>query len=251
MKSNLKSIYTLILRIYSLWALFCLATIYISLFPFIFIFLQSKKTKPWAGNMVKIWAYLFFPLSLIRFNIQWETPLDWKKNYVFCANHFSFLDIPVFYYILKNNFSFIGKKSIKKIPLIGYMYSKLHILVDRENKTSRSQSITKGVKALQDGRSLIIFPEGGILSKNFPTMVRNLKDGAFQMALTTEKEIIPVSLLNNYQLLEDEKLLMRPGRIDIIFHTPIVSKGKTVDELKEEFYSVVQQSLNKYHQIEG
>lgn len=251
MKSSYTPIENFVLRIYSLWALFWFSGLYIALFPFVFLLLQTKKTKPYAGNLIKLWAYLFFPLAFIRFNVKFEYHPDWKKQYVFCANHFSFLDIPVFYYLLKNNFSFIGKSSIKKIPLIGYMYSKLHILVDRENKTSRGQSITKGVKALLGGRSLIIFPEGGIRSKNFPIMEKNLKDGAFQMAIKTKTEIIPISLLNNFRLLDDDKLLLRPGRIDIIFHHPISTQDRELQELKDEFYQVVQSSLNLYYQIEN
>ncbi len=249
MKSKPNSLKIILLRIYSLWAFFWFVSIYLLLFPGVFFLFHSKKTKAWAGNLIKLWAYLFFPLSFIRINVKFLYKPDWNKNYVFCANHFSYLDIPVFYYILKNNFSFIGKASIKKIPLIGIMYSKLHILVDRESKTSRGQSITRGVKALLDNRSLVIFPEGGIRSKNFPRMEKNLKEGAFQMAAKTNREIIPVSLLNNYQMMDDEKFILKPGRIDIIFHAPIVCMNRDISEAKEEFYSVVQESLNQYHQI--
>ena len=163
--------------LYTIWATFWFVFLFVLLFPLFWLFLQKPEWKPKAHYLNRLWGKLFFTMAGIPIKVQYDFEPDLKKTYVFCANHFSYVDIAAMGMIIKNYYAFVGKSSIKGVPLFGYMFSKLHIQVDRGDKNSRATSMTRSLKALQSGRSVMIFPEGGIWSKNIPKMHFPLKDG--------------------------------------------------------------------------
>ena len=221
------------------------------MFPFFWLFLQKSEWKPKAHYLNRLWGKMFFPLAGIRIKVQYDFQPDLNKTYVFCANHFSYLDIAAMGMIIKNYYAFVGKASLKGIPLFGYMFAKLHIQVDRGDKNSRVTSMTRSIKALQSGRSVVIFPEGGIWSKDFPKMSLPLKDGGFAMAIQQQIPIVPISLLNNYKIMPEGKFGIYPQKLRAIVHQPIETTGMTNDDieaLKMKFYDVVQKALDNYQQ---
>lgn len=242
-----------LIGLYSVWTGFWFISWFLALYPFMVICLQRKDTKRYAHRLVRVWSRLFFAFGFLRFELRFEQKLDPKQVYVFCANHFSYLDIPAFVQILPNYFSFVGKSSIKKIPLFGYLYARLNILVDRSDRQSRSATLAKSIRALQANRSIIIFPEGGIVSKNFPIMSSPLKDGAFAMAIQQQVPILPVSFLNNFELMDDDFFALKPGVIRVRIHAPVETKGLTQEDLpvlREKVYQIIQQPILDYHGID-
>ncbi|NJM26626.1 MAG: 1-acyl-sn-glycerol-3-phosphate acyltransferase, partial [Bacteroidia bacterium] len=99
------------------------------------------------------------------------------------------------------------------------------------------------------GKSLVIFPEGGIYTKEPPRMVR-FKDGAFRAAIEKQIPLVPVTIPNNWIILPDEAFLLRWGTVHVIFHEPIETKGLTLadmDRLKSDVYQVIDLELK--HQL--
>lgn len=133
---------------------------------------------------------------------------------------------------------------MERIPLFGFMYSKLHITVDRSKLKSRVNTIHKSMKAIDDGKSLIIFPEGGIYSEHPPQMIP-FKDGAFRAAIEKQIPIVPVTIPFNWIILPDEKpLLLRWRLMKVIFHEPIETTDYTLDSL-ETLKELVFETINK------
>jgi 1-acyl-sn-glycerol-3-phosphate acyltransferase len=238
--------------IYTVWAAFWFLSVFILFYPFIYLFCQKTEWKKYASKTVKIWSYIFFPAIFLRVKVKYHFKPDPKAVYVFCANHFSYFDIPILVYLIDNSFSFLGKNAMAKIPMFGYMYKKLHILVDRSDKGSRVASLAKAIRALQAGRSIAIFPEGGIVSKEFPYMGKPLKDGALQMAIQQQIPIIPISLMNNFHILNSNLFILRPGVVRVEFHKPIETKGKTSEDLpslREELFTKIQNPILDYYKL--
>jgi 1-acyl-sn-glycerol-3-phosphate acyltransferase len=230
--------------IYTTYCAILLVGIYLVLHPFIYVFLQFEKTKPWAYVLTHWWAKIFFVLALMPIDIEYETPIDPKRTYIYVGNHFSYLDVALVQWILSEYSAFIGKASVKKVPLVGYMFRKLHIQVDRSEKDSRAKALQRSIRALKSGRNLLIFPEGGIYAKDFPHMHQPFKDGAFKMAIDQQVPLVPISFLNNYKLMPG--VLLKPGRVRIFIHKPIETKGLTNNDLgmiNEEIFKVIQTKL--------
>jgi 1-acyl-sn-glycerol-3-phosphate acyltransferase len=199
-----------------------------------------------AHKINRIWGKLFFICAGMPVRIEYRFRPDPKGVYVFCANHFSYLDIAAMGVVVDNYYAFIGKREVKHIPLLGYMFTKLHVQVDRNQSNSRAYSLTKSIRTLASGRSIMIFPEGGIHATDLPYMVP-FKDGAFTMAIQQQVPIVPITLLDNYYILPDKspvRFHWHPLRA--VVHPPIKTVGMTQDNLenlKQETYQVIDNEL--------
>ncbi len=164
-----------------------------------------------ALRLNNVWAWCFFRMAFIPVRREWRFKLDRKQQYILCSNHFSYLDIPSLG-LFPKPFKFVGKSQLGKIPLFGIMYNNLHITVNRASYKSRAISLRKARTALQNGFNLGFFPEGGIRVKEFPNMV-NFQDGAFRLAAENNLPVVPISLLDNYNILFDDEILICAGEL--------------------------------------
>ena len=232
--------------LYTIWCAVCLIGLYLILFPVQFVFLQRDAWKPLAHRINAIWGHLFFTLVGIPIRVEHRFRPDPTQVYVFCANHFSYIDIAVMGVVVKNYYAFVGKSDVKTIPLLGYMFAKLHVQVDRTQPNSRAYSLAKSIRTLQAGRSIMIFPEGGIVTKNIPQMAP-FRDGAFTMAIQQQVPIVPITLLTNYRILPDDgRVRMHWYPMRAVVHPPIETAGMTqedVDGLKEKTYQIINTEL--------
>lgn len=108
-------------------------------------------------------------------------------------------------------------------------------------------TLMKSLKALDEGKSLTIFIEGGIYTKQPPIMAR-LKDGAFRAAIEKQIPIVPVTIPHNWILLPVEPMLLSWVPTKIIFHEPVDVTGMTLDDmntLKEKVYNIIDAELKK------
>ena len=234
--------------LYTIWCAVSLAGLYLILFPIQFVFLQRASWKPLVHRVNAIWGHLFFALAGIPIRVEHRFRPDPKQTYVFCANHFSYIDIAVMGVVIKNYYAFVGKSDVKTIPLLGYMFAKLHVQVDRKQPNSRAYSLAKSIRTLQAGRSIMIFPEGGIVSKDIPRMA-SFRDGAFTMAIQQQVPIVPITLLTNYRILPDDgRIRMHRHPMRAVIHPPIETVGMTqqdTERLKQETYQIISTELQQ------
>jgi len=233
--------------IYSGYAFFLFVVLFIIFFPLFLIPIYFPSQYKLIGRLNRWWAYIYFLLLGMPFHIEIRQRLDPYKQYIFCPNHFSYFDIPVMG-LNPHHYIFVGKSQMEKIPLFGFMYRNLHITVDRDKLSSKYSTFTRSLAALDEGKSLVIFPEGGIVTHRPPTMGR-FKDGAFRCAIEKQVEIVPVTIPFNWITLPDEKhLLLTWKPIKLIFHEPIDPQGytlKDIEQLKEKVYTIIDSELKK------
>lgn len=225
------------------------AILFLVFFPLFLIPILFPKQFHLVGVFNRWWAYILFPIALLPYKVECRSKLTPKKQYIFCPNHFSYLDIGAMG-LNPINAIFVGKNDMEKIPLFGFMYRKLHITVDRSKLKSRVNTLKKSMKAIDEGKSLVIFPEGGIITKHPPRMTP-FKDGAFRTAIEKQIPVVPVSIPNNWIILPDKvPMYLQRGTILVIFHKPIETKGYTldqIDELKNKVFETIDHEL-KHHE---
>jgi 1-acyl-sn-glycerol-3-phosphate acyltransferase len=233
--------------IHTVYGFIIFTILFLILFPFFIIPITIPGQFRLTGILNRIWAYCLFTLVGIPWKRTISKELDPSKQYIFCPNHFSYLDIAAMGFNPVNAI-FVGKSAMEKIPLFGFMYRKLHITVDRSKLSSKYGSFTSSLKALDDGKSLVIFPEGGIVSIHPPHMSR-FKDGAFRLAIEKQIPIVPVTLPHNWIILPDEMpMLLHWKPLTMIFHDPIDPSAfttKDIDALKTKVYGTIDEALKK------
>lgn len=240
----------LLRRIYSIYGALVFGLLFLILFPFFLIIIPRPNWHKYTHQLNYIWARAFLLLIFIPVRIEYRTRIDKTKLYILCSNHFSHLDIPVMG-ISKVYFVFTGKKSLAELPVFGYMFRNLHITVDRSNLKGRYAAFKAYEDAISAGKSISIFPEGGINSKNPPKMAR-FKDGPFKIAIEKQIPVIPVTIPYNWIILpDDDKFLLRWHPCKVIYHEPIETKGLSIedlDSLKEQIFQIIDAELKRQNQ---
>ncbi len=236
----------IILRfLHTIYTIFLFVVSVILLFPFFLILGLNPKWHHYAYRLDYLWAHVYFPLCFFNTTIQYLGERPPSGPVIYCANHFSTMDIPSMA-LLRKQACYVGKESISKLPLFGYMFKTIHITVNRSSFRDRGLVFQKYKEALGQGKSLFIFPEGGINSLEIPTQSK-YKDGAFKVAIELGIPIVPVSIPFNWQVLPDGDWLVKQNKIKLIVHPPINTSNldlSNLQELKVNVRDTIQASID-------
>lgn len=230
---------------YSVYALIMFTIVFLFWSPFLLFGVWFKSLSKPALRLKHIIAKSFMLSIFMPYSIQYNKKIDFNKQYVIIANHFSFFDIPAFVAI-NIPMKLIGKMDVSNIPLLGYIFKGLHIYVDRKDKESRKKTYIKSYKAVDEGFNVGVFPEGGIKTNKVPEMAE-FKDGAFAIALKKRIPILPVSLLDAYRIMQGSFLLSW-HKCRVICHEPISPEGYSIEnleEFKKKCYDILDSKLRK------
>ena len=182
--------------LYRIW-FYVLAVVPILLFfPFLLIFSTSERWYPqffWLAR--NIWANtILYGMGCFP-KITVQQRMEEGKSYMLVANHTSMLDVMLMLKVSRNPFVFVGKKELVKIPIFGFFYKRVCIMVDRGDSGSRTGVYRRANRRLGQGLSICIFPEGGVPEEDI--VLDSFKDGAFKMAIAHKIPIVPIIFLDN------------------------------------------------------
>ncbi len=236
-------------KIYAVWGVVSFLGVYVALFPIFFIFLQKKEWHKFTHRLHQIWAGSFFGFTLMPVKIEWKFKPDPNQNYIFCSNHTSYFDIPAIGLALPKFYVFVGKSSLNKVPLFGYMFKRIHIPIDRRNGKSRYDAYEKTKSALDDKKDVILFPEGGIITKT-PPFTSAFKDGAFKIAKEKNIPIVPISLPYNYKIMRNpENFELNWHKIHIVIHPPVFPSDypeENINDFKQKVFDDINNEMKKF-----
>ena len=232
-------------RIYTYYVIVAFILSFAILFPLFLCCIWNPSWNKYGRKINQFWAKGFFSLIFLPVKVEVEGTLEKGKSYIFLANHFSYLDVAMMGFI-PGDAVFIGKASIRKVPFFGYYFKNLHIAVDRSRVKSRAETMRRAGLALDQGSSIVLFPEGGIYTQNPPHLVP-FKNGAFRLAMEKQISIIPVTLSYNHVILADQKeLIIKRMPAKMVLHQAINPADFTSDEaLKQCCFEVIQEQLLK------
>ncbi len=238
-------------RAYIIWAGLWWGLGFFLLFPFFCLNIWFPFLRFSMPVLNQVWCLIFFPAALLRTCTTGKKHLK-RGPCIYVSNHASYLDIPLLTFVLPGFPAFMGKSSLAKIPMFGYMFGNLHIVVQRNSARGRAKAMQDALDCLRAGRSVVIFPEGGIHHRIQPGLAK-FKDGAFALAVQTGLPLIPVTICRNWYILPDDgRWLPRPGVCKTIIHPPVVASGmseKDVPELRNRCYSIIAETL--HHEIQN
>lgn len=229
---------------------FYFGVVFLCFLPFWpFLLLWSKNPDRYYSRIVKIRRWIAHASSSaagFRFHIRFESPIAWNTSYVICPNHSSNLDIAALIKVCKSDFSFMGKKELLHNPVTGIFFKTIDIPVDRKSKISGYRAFKRAAQCIDKGRSVVIFPEGGI-SDHYPPRIGAFKNGPFRLAAEKNVPIIPVIIHNAWQHHWDDGTPYgsRPGTIYIDVLTPIDPKKSTNSQQDPDSLDTRAQNLQK------
>ena len=217
---------------------------------FIWAFLE-KPIK--GGNLIykisRFWADSFFFLTAIRHWNIYQEAYDKNEEYIFVSNHISYLDIPMMMKVVRGqHMRILGKAEMNKIPIFGHIYKRGAVTVDRENSAARSKSVQHLIAFIHKKISVFICPEGTFNMTHKP--LKSFYDGAFRIAIETQKPILPILFLDTYDRLNYKSIFsLNPGKCRGIYLSKTSTEGltgKDVPMLKEKIFKQMEEALIKY-----
>jgi len=148
----------------------------------------------WRYKMSEIFSYIFIYLIWVICGIKFETegvdklPHD-AKPYIALANHQSFWE-NFFMQLIIPKHSWVVKQELLDIPIFGRCLKTVRpIAVDRSNSRSVVQIIKEGERKIDDGISIIMFPESTRVSVDKTV---SFKVSAAKLALNAK---VPIALI--------------------------------------------------------
>lgn len=233
--------------LYRIWFYVLVAIPIFLFFPFLLLFSLKEKWYPqffWLAR--NLWAIPILYGMGCPPNVKKEQKIIKGKSYMLVANHTSMLDIMLMLYVSKNPFVFVGKKELVKIPVFGFFYKRVCILVDRESTKSRTGVYRRAQRRLEQGLSICIFPEGGVPEEHI--VLDSFKDGAFKMAIAHKIPIVPMTFYDNKKRFSFTFFSGFPGitkaKIHSFFETGILAEEDKIT-LREEVRDVIYKELVK------
>ncbi len=196
----------------------------------------------------KVCSFCSSAVSGIFYRMAYEQPIDWSRTYIVCPNHTSNLDISAMSLMVKNNFCFMGKEELMHKPVTGLFFRTIDIPVNRESKMSSFRAFKKAGERLQNGVTMIMFPEG-MIPDDYPPQLHQFKNGPFRLAIEYKIPIIPVTLADTWKLLWDTGLERgsRPGVCHGFVHKPVETAHLNVedaDALRDGVFRIIHRKLN-------
>lgn len=233
-------------RLYIIWAGLWWFTGFLILYPFFCLCIWFPKLEPAMAFFNQLWCLEFFPLSFLRVKTVGKANIPQNQAVVYVSNHGSYLDIPLLTYILPGFPAFMGKASLGRIPVFGYMFRNLHIVVERGSSQGRAKAMKESRKKLNRGRSVVVFPEGSIHDDIQPGL-SPFKDGAFRLAIEKQVPIVPITICFNWFILPDDgRWLPNFHPCRTIIHPPISTKGLNMDQvelLRDQAFGIIENQL--------
>lgn len=173
-----------------------------------------------------------------------------KNKYVYVANHISYLDTVLIYAAVPYYFRTLAKKEMARIPVFGFVYKQLAILVDRSSPESRSKSMRLMWRLLRNECNIAVFPEGTFNETEAP--LKEFYNGAFKLAINTQTPILPMVFPDTVRRWPfNTNYYLTPGRNRVVYLEPVEVAGMTLDDvprLKEIVAGRMSAALVEYSQ---
>jgi 1-acyl-sn-glycerol-3-phosphate acyltransferase len=167
--------------------------------------------------------------------------------FVYASNHQSVLDILVLGSVLPGDYKWAAKRSLMKIPFLGW-HLKLagHVPVDRSSGSrAAAEVIGRFEEVLKGGKPLLVFPEG---TRSEDGIMKPFKNGGFYAAVRAGVPVIPVALEGTHLLMKKGAFVTGDGTtmrtVYVRMGAPIYAKsegreGPRVNDLRERTYAAV------------
>lgn len=204
----------------------------------------ARNFKRWGGA----WSRLILLFGGIRLKTHGGESLDGQQPYVFVCNHQSGLDIWSNLAGIDHPFAFIAKASLRRVPMLGQVLQlSASLFVDRSSPRKAVRSIVEAAERIRKGNSVLIYPEG---MRTWSPQTVDFMKGAYQLAVKAGVPIVPVALMNSYELYDERAKASRPGTVHMVIGDPVETdalQSSAIPELIDTTRGWIQECLDRFH----
>jgi len=211
--------------------------------------LFDKKRRRMVDWIIHFWAKMSMSVcGYVPQVVGLENLPPHSINCLYVPNHTSFLDILTLTGFIPRPMKYVSKAEILKIPFIGWpMKLAGHIALKTTSRRSQLETFKDTVISLQEGNSVITFPEG---TRARDGRLKSFKRGPFKMALSAGVPIVPVTIDGLARWYPAGTLLPInvPQGVRVVVHPPLELEpsGMSEAQLCEKVYNIINDELPDY-----
>ena len=212
--------------------------------PLLFILISYDRFYKTFFKVAIFWGKTILFVMGFKPIVEAEEEIQPNRSYLFIANHASLIDVMLMLAVMKNPAVFVGKREVRNIPVFGYVARKTSILVDRGNAESRKEVYISAQEKLNNGLSIVIFPEGLVPHEN--VILSEFKNGAFRLAIEHQIPIVPMTFYDVKKRFSWTFFSGSPGKLRVKIHDFIQTEGLTLDDMeatKQKAYNIIYKEL--------
>lgn len=242
---------TLLVYLWRIWFVFLGIFLGILVGFWIYIFSINPRHYCISYRLMRLWCVGMFYGMGFRYDLIKETQrnIDSNQQYIIIANHTSVVDIFLMCILHKHHpICFVGKKELEKIPIFGTIFKRVAVSVDRKDPQSRAEVYTHCAERIREGKSVVIFPEGGV-TDDLSVVLQDFRNGAFSMAVQHQFEILVYTFIDLKYMFPFDNSKGYPGRVKVYFND-ILPPDTDMERLKNKAWTMIHQTLIKHNNNE-
>lgn len=182
---------------------------------------------------------IFIPISILfptKVVNKKNFPKGKKNNVIVCCNHMSNLDAPLLDLRLKKKIFYLCKKELFKNKFSGFFMKKFGCISIDRSKADLG-AIKKTFKALNDGKTLGVFPQG-TREQEGDIDADTVKNGVSMFSLRTGTPVLPMVILKKPKMFRKNYIIVGEPL------APDMSRSKD-KEYAEEFTKIIVDKMNE------
>jgi putative phosphoserine phosphatase/1-acylglycerol-3-phosphate O-acyltransferase len=204
--------------------------------------LANRSQREGANVLMSAWPDLATALAGVELDVTGEEHLWSHRPAVFIFNHQSAVDTLLVAKLLRRDFTGIAKQEIRRNPVFGPAFAFAGVVfIDRADSARAIDALKPAVKALAEGRSIAIAPEG---TRSRTKQLGRFKKGAFHLAMQAGVPIVPIVFENALDVLPRGAFVLRPANVRAVVLPPIDTAGWTREGLDAEIEKIHKQFLD-------
>ncbi len=137
----------------------------------------------------------------------------------------------------------VFKRELMRIPIFGWALALTDpIAINRgAGRVAIKQLIDEGTKKLNDGKWMVLFPEG---TRTQPGKTHKYKIGGALLAEKSGYPVIPIAH-NAGEFWPRHSFIKWPGTISVVIGPAIETKGRSADEINKDVFEWIETTMKK------
>jgi 1-acyl-sn-glycerol-3-phosphate acyltransferase len=168
-------------------------------------------------------------LSGMKLRIEGTENMPHDRAAVYAVNHASNVEPPILFEALHTLFPrlrVLYKAELRKLPILVRAWDLAGFVpLERGNREQSLPAIDRAARALEEGNSFLIFPEG---TRSRTGALLPFKKGGFIMAIQAQAPIVPVAISGAHRAMHKGSFVIQPVTVSVRFGEPVETAGMTL-----------------------
>lgn len=183
------------------------------------------------GEIAYKWSEYCLNAAGVTVTAKGKEKIPTGKPVLFVPNHQSYADIPVLLCALRGEpFGFVIRYTMATLPLIRNFVAPLGcVSIKQEDIRQSVTALNKASENINDGFSMLIFPEG---RREFTNTPKPFKNGAFKIVQKTGVTVVPIYLHNSHMIFEANGKRIGSPEVTVTILDPIETAEMSRADIK-------------------